>query len=715
MKRILTNLTVAVCVLALRCGAGEIHDAVLKHDLAAVERLLKKDALIVHARDFRDRKTPLYLAVQVADIAIVKRLLEAGADVNARDANGRTPFSRAALTVKEDTLDGFSAEIFSTAAQVRASGPFAAAPTQHTQGMKTILVTFAKVRTATVPEDIKARLDILALLLATKPDLKSKGPSGDTVLHHAAQFSSTAALKLLLDAGADANASTKDGATPLHFEAMIDDSARIELLIAHGAKLEATASKEVTPLMLAARAGARGNVEALLKAGAQIDAENIYSKPVIGFAAEGGHDDIVKLLYDKGGRPLIRDADKVKLFMCAAQGGSRFLAALLLDEGVDVNSRDEEGFTPLLTAVEHGHTEFARLLIEKGADRSARTNSGSGMLMLACQNGNAAFVKELLAETKDVEQPDEDGATLLSTAAFQGRREVVEMLLARGADVNPRIKISPLGCAIIGRAASKQAGRNGENVTEPGSETDYAKIAGLLIGRGAKTDVIFRGVEFNLIEMAAVGCGAEMMKVLVDAGLNFRAKNKAGVTPLHLAARGGRGETVALLLSRGAKADVTDSGGDQPLHFAATAGNTDAARVLIANRAPLAARGSYNATPLHRAVAGNHLDVARLLLQAGAPPDSLDAAGLTPLIGAVGERLVLAGLGNRKDEIENRKVSDSSIRLEMIRMLLEYGADKNFVAANGRSVMDFAREYGSQEIVRLLQNPPPSTKKPRKP
>ena len=497
MKRILTHLTVALCLLTLRCAAGEIHDAVLKHDLASVERLLKKDALVVHARDFRDRKTPLYLAVQVADIAIVKRLLAAGADINARGANGRTPFSRAALIVKEDTLEELGAAFSSTFAQGRASGAFATTPFMVTQLAKTILTASAKVRAVPVPEDTETRLDILALLLATKPDLKSKDPDGYTVLHEAAGFSSTAALKLLLDAGADVNTSMKNGATPLHAAAMMGEAAQIELLIARGAKIEATMSKEVTPLMLAAGVGARGNVEALLKAGARIDAENVHSQPVIGFAAEGGHDEIVKLLYEKGGRPLIRDADKLKLFMVAALGGSQFLVELLLAEGMDVNSRDASGFTPLLTAVENGHTELARFLIGKGADRSARSSDGTGMLMVACLKGNATVVKELLAETKDVEQPKADGVTLLATAAVHGHREVVEMLLANGADVNPKLNIPPLAGAIAGRFILKKAAQSGENVGEHGSETDYAKIAELLIARGAKKDIMLGPV--NLI------------------------------------------------------------------------------------------------------------------------------------------------------------------------------------------------------------------------
>ena len=65
--------------------------AVQRHDLQAVERLVLCGAAL-EQRVARGR-TPLLAAVQGNDMAIAKRLIEAGSDVNARDDIEWTPSS----------------------------------------------------------------------------------------------------------------------------------------------------------------------------------------------------------------------------------------------------------------------------------------------------------------------------------------------------------------------------------------------------------------------------------------------------------------------------------------------------------------------------------------------------------------------------------------------------------------------------------------------
>lgn len=67
----------------------DLLDAVVMHDIAKVEDLLNRGA-DVNPREAEHSETSLILATKFADTDIVRLLLNAKADVNARDDKGRT-------------------------------------------------------------------------------------------------------------------------------------------------------------------------------------------------------------------------------------------------------------------------------------------------------------------------------------------------------------------------------------------------------------------------------------------------------------------------------------------------------------------------------------------------------------------------------------------------------------------------------------------------
>ncbi|HXE75191.1 MAG TPA: ankyrin repeat domain-containing protein [Candidatus Xenobia bacterium] len=79
-------------------AARETFRAAKKGDLAALCKLLKADPSLVHARD-KEGSTPLHWAAWRGQVEAVRLLLEAGAEVNARNQNthwGTTPLHAAA-------------------------------------------------------------------------------------------------------------------------------------------------------------------------------------------------------------------------------------------------------------------------------------------------------------------------------------------------------------------------------------------------------------------------------------------------------------------------------------------------------------------------------------------------------------------------------------------------------------------------------------------
>ena len=66
---------------------------------------------------------------------------------------------------------------------------------------------------------------------------------------------------------------------------------------------------------------------------------------------------------------------------------------------------------------------------------------------------------------------------------------------------------------------------------------------------------------------AAAGRGGSSVRMLLDLGANINARDRSGMTPLHLAAMGGGGAVTELLLA-GADPHAADKRGYSPLRYA---------------------------------------------------------------------------------------------------------------------------------------------------
>ena len=84
-------------------------------------------------------------------------------------------------------------------------------------------------------------------------------------------------------------------------------------------------------------------------------------------------------------------------------------------------------------------------------------------------------------------------------------------------------------------------------------------------------------------------------------------------------------------------------------------------------------------SPIHHAAKQGHLEVVRILLEAGADQNAATANGITALMFAARQG-----------------------HLEVVRLLLETGADKNAAMAHGRTALMLAAKEGHLDVVRTL-------------
>ena len=144
----------------------------------------------------------------------------------------------------------------------------------------------------------------------------------------------------------------------------------------------------------------------------------------------------------------------------------------------------------------------------------------------------------------------------------------------------------------------------------------------------------------------------------------------------------GRDTRIAeLLRDDPSQANAWAPDGFMPVGLAAFFGRAGAARLLLDGGADVhaVARNEMKVQPLHAAVAARDIEIVRLLLDRGADSNARQQVGYTALMGA-------AGAG----------------RDDMVSLLLAHGADPALRSDDGKSAADIAREHGHTALAERL-------------
>jgi ankyrin repeat protein len=215
-----------------------------------------------------DRYTPLHWAAHCGLIKNTRVLLDAGASMEALDAQGDTPLH---LAIME----------------------------QHFDVAKLLVARGAKL-------DLRSASglgDLVYLRQNLKPACvngKHEGWPGWTPLHYAAVGGQVKAVEFLLGQGADVDARGKSRDTPLRVAAENGHLEVARLLLDRGADVNAKDDSNSTPLHNAAWGCKPEVVRLLIDRGAAIEARNEWGRTPLSDAAEHGYISVVKLLLDKG-------------------------------------------------------------------------------------------------------------------------------------------------------------------------------------------------------------------------------------------------------------------------------------------------------------------------------------------------------------------------------------------------------------------------------
>ncbi len=601
-----------------------LHQAAAAGDIEQVRKFLAQGA-DVNAKD-KDGRTPLHSAAWYARKDVVAVLLAHGANINEADGSGQTPLHLAA-TFGGKPLSEF---ILAQGAQIDARDKAGNTPLHAAAGFPSVDRDLLELLIAK-GADVKARNEAgqtplhrvsmirrldkrlertAEVLLALGAEIDAKDQSGRTPLHFAVETGHRELVDLLVAKGADVKTRAADGTTLLHQAVKSEQLDMVEMFLSRGIDINSAGSDGRTALHLAAGTGKNNIVEALIARGADVKARDVSGQTSAQFGVRSNHKDTVRLLLDKGA--------EVSSIQIAAYVGDLDAVKGFLEREGNVTAQDKYLTSTLWFAAQGGQKDVAAFLISKGASVNVEDvgRVRMGALHFASVGGSKEVAELLIANGAEVNAKADGDATPLYYAAQSGAKDVALLLIDHGADVNAEGagKWRPLDAAV--RASRKDVAKLLADKGADTSHQDYLlfracgqvdkDLAELVIRKGVNVnsqawgyapalEAIWSGYT-KATKPADVPRLLGVLKLLLDHGADPDAKDRWDWSLLHYAC--GNVDLTKLLLDRGANPNVRTCGGRTPLHFVADEGNKAATQLLLSRGADVNAKDLDGHTPL---------------------------------------------------------------------------------------------------------------------
>jgi ankyrin repeat protein len=642
-----------------------------------------------------DSCVPVVAAIQNENIGLASRLLAAGAD--ARSKSGKKALRKAAERGKIELVQ----LLLEAGADVNAREPETSA-------------------TALEKAIRQCNIEMVQFLIEKGADVNVTESYFDykRVIELAVEKNNTRLVQVLINAGAVVNTLTTEpyAHLPLSVAVKNGNIDLVQLLIGAGAAVNtwAPGNRTSSPLFTAVCKGYVDHARILIDAGAAVDRLEEYCMPsgnrrhyegtALHKAIEDSSIPLVRLLLDVGADVNVManswehrkkretkrqetilqiaahspNGDIIRLLiatnstMVAHSGVYALHAAvhlndpdlvyLLLGADADINATptDDYSGTVLQEAVRKRRHSMAILLLSVGANVNA---PGSGLCGTALQEaasiGDLSTAQLLIETGAEINAPVAEfhGRTTLQSAVWNGNLELVELLLDSGAEVNT------------------PGGREyGTALRIAAQKCNNQLVDRLLCASADINPPSFKGITIKTpLQAAAEADNLEIAKTLLEMGADINAGSKDWRgTALQAAAKRGSCTVVEFLLRHGADINAishADSYGTALLE-AVNKSHMELVRILLRYNANPNVPGSVDfhgkrcqKTPLQLATEMGSVELSQLLVKAGARADILPA-------GAKESRTPL-------ESVMVEFYADPEDQLVMVGLMLESGADVN--------------------------------------
>jgi ankyrin repeat protein len=463
-----------------------------------------------------------------------------------------------------------------------------------------------------------------------------------------------------------------------------------------------------TPLIWAINLMEYDVTEALIAKKADVNAVNAFGAMPLTEAARQGDARVIKMLLDGGAKADSADPDGETALMKAIGSGDVASVTLLINAGANVNTIEKfHNQSPLMyAAASNGNAaQMVKLLLAKGADvkpqalytdwpsqvtseprTQYRPVGGLDALLYAARGGCYECAADLIAAGADVNRPTPEGVTPLMTALDNEHNDIAKLMIEKGANLNVW---DWWGRTALWVAVDRKGGGGGGGGGAFGAGGGGGGRGGGGGGRGGGRGGPGGGAPARAAAPAAPArppvSSMDVINQLLNAGvdvnpeMNFHRPNAPGrgrfadneistaTTPLFRAVQNNDMEVILALLAKGADPNI-NSMGYTPFLLAAGAGpggrgaapqaNTQILDVLLQHSADINAKvkgpccdanklytfdvsrenmqdkealSKGGTSALHEAARTARTDLVKYLLDHGADPNILDAQGKKPM------------------------------------------------------------------------------------
>ena len=411
-----------------------------------------------------------------------------------------------------------------------------------------------------------------------------------------------------------------------------------------------------------------------------------------------GHHQVIKLLCEHG-----KGSDKFQEFINVAiinafKSKQKEAIKLLLDcSGLNLKIY----IADVRRAALHGDIELIQFMFEIESDEETKEKLIVVAVEMAAYCGHKDIVDLLLrlqkglletsASLRRLTHRKELVAKALSNAAKGGHKAIVEHLLQSGADMKATAD------AVV--SALKQGHSH--------------IVEALLLNTGIEVNMFGKEISHALCAAAYAGYEAQV-RFLLHQGANPNIQGEDGQTPLHDASLNGNKNITQLLIDNGA--DVNAQGGEYgyPIWAAMSNGYNEIVNLLLQHGASLGVYSGYDGEALKAASKGGYRDIVEILLADGVDPNATRKNGDNALTSALrrGDKDIVKLLLENGAYINEYAVEDSchiplhvaseACKEDIVRILLEWGADVNIVGGYSGNALRAASQEGNKDIVQLL-------------
>lgn len=325
-------------------------------------------------------------------------------------------------------------------------------------------------------------------------------------------------------------------------------------------------------------------------------------------------------------------------------------------------------------AVTRGFTDCVEILLDlQPFDINCTMGSGDTVLMLAISTGTAPLVKLLLERGADPTLAETSMRRLspLHVAARCGGDDIIKMLLKAGASPNTR------------------------------SGGDETALLNAIQRGGILKHAWYPGGKRLVSTDEEV---METTRTFLESGYEMDAAD--GSAYLYEACWQGRATLVNFFISHGADPHMQTEYLQTCLGVAALHGHTDVVQILLDQKVEVNTASKYGFAPLVEAVRRGELNIIKLLVETGGGDVNFaDEYGNTPLRAALSPGTWADGVPRYMFGSEGwESQTKPPFNEDLVRYLIERGADVHAVTPRGTSMLSIAIGYSNSAIVDMLLN-----------